>query len=328
MTIKETIVNKILQKMQQILNNSQLDRLKNVLVSEFSNLLEIEETNDQLTNEEILELFINAKKLEGCSDNTIKYYISTINAMFNFINKNVVEIETNDLRNHLANFQDNKKSSKVTIDNIRRILSSFFSWLEDENFIIKSPVRRIKKVKSPTTIKETYTDEELEIMRDSTENIRDLAIIDILSSTGMRIGELVKLNIEDINFQERECVVLGKGNKQRVVYFDARTKIHLKNYIDSRSDQSNALFVSIRYPFNRISINGVESRLKKIGRNLGIKNIHPHKFRRTLATIAIDKGMPIEQVQKLLGHEKIDTTLKYAMVKQSNVKVSHKKYIG
>ncbi|WP_265511676.1 site-specific tyrosine recombinase/integron integrase [Mycoplasma mycoides] len=314
--------------MQSILNNSQLDKLKKILEIEFSDLSQIDRDIYQLSNESILELFISAKKLEGCSENTLKYYVSTITAMLNFLDKNVNEIDTNDLRNYLANFQNVKKSSKVTIDNIRRILSSFFSWLEDENYIIKSPVRRIKKVKTPTTIKETYTDEELEIMRDSTTNIRDLAIIDILSSTGMRIGELVKLNIEDINFYERECVVLGKGNKERIVYFDARTKIHLKNYINTRIDKNNALFVSKKYPFNRMSINGIENRLKKIGDNLGIKKVHPHKFRRTLATVAIDKGMPIEQVQRLLGHEKIDTTLKYAMVKQNNVKVSHKKYIS
>ncbi|ENY68476.1 Integrase-recombinase [Metamycoplasma auris 15026] len=326
--MRDKIIKNVLQKMQSTLNNSQLDKLRKILEVEFSDLSEIDKDVYQLTNETILELFINAKKLEGCSENTLNYYVSTIIAMLNCVGKNVNEIDTNDLRNYLADFQNVKKSSKVTIDNIRRILSSFFSWLEDENYIIKSPVRRIKKVKTPTTIKETYTDEELEVMRDSTTNIRDLAIIDILSSTGMRIGELVKLNIEDINFYERECVVLGKGNKERIVYFDARTKIHLKNYIDSRIDKNNALFVSIKYPFNRISINGIENRLKKIGNNLGIKKVHPHKFRRTLATVAIDKGMPIEQVQRLLGHEKIDTTLKYAMVKQNNVKVSHKKYIS
>lgn len=326
--MSEKMIRNILQKMQSTLNNSQLDKLKKILELEFTHLLQHDRDIYQLTNDTILELFINAKKLEGCSENTLKYYASTITAMLNFADKNINEIDTNDLRNYLTNFQNVKKSSKVTIDNIRRILSSFFSWLEDENYILKSPVRRIKKVKTPTTIKETYTDEELEIMRDSTTNIRDLAIIDILSSTGMRIGELVKLNIKDINFYERECVVLGKGNKERIVYFDARTKIHLKDYLSTRVDNNSALFVSIKHPFNRMSINGIENRLKKIGDNLGIKKVHPHKFRRTLATVAIDKGMPIEQVQRLLGHEKIDTTLKYAMVKQNNVKASHKKYIS
>ncbi|AKF40950.1 integrase [Mycoplasmopsis canis] len=323
---KEKTIKNIIQKMQNILNNKQLKTLGQVLEVEFHTYFGDNEENK--TNNELLNMFISSKKLEGCSNNTINYYKSTIEMMLKSVNKEITEIETNDLRNYLSNQQEKNNSSKVTIDNIRRILSSFFSWLEDENYIVKSPVRRIKKVKSPITIKETYSDEELEIMRDYVENYRDIALIDILASTGMRVGELVKLNIEDINFNERECIVTGKGNKERMVYFDAKTKIHLKNYLMSRKDTNKALFVSLKFPHNRIGINGIETRLRKIGKSLNIKKVHPHKFRRTLATIAIDKGMPIEQVQKLLGHEKIDTTLKYAMVKQNNVKTSHQKYIG
>ena len=323
--MKEKIINNILQRMKDKVNNKQLEELKIILIDEFS----IKNTkNKEKSNDKLEKLFIDAKRLEGCSNKTILYYISTIEMMLNKINKNIIEIETEDLRTYLSDYQMNNNSSKVTIDNIRRILSSFFSWLEDENYIIKSPVRRIKKVKAPSIIKETYTDEELEIMRDNVGTVRDLALIDVLASTGMRVGELVKLNIEDVNFTERECIVLGKGNKERVVYFDARTKIHLKNYLDNRKDNNKALFISLKAPYGRLSIGGVELRLRKIGKQLGIKKVHPHKFRRTLATIAIDKGMPIEQVQKLLGHEKIDTTLQYAMVKQSNVKIAHQKYIG
>ena len=323
--MKEKIINNILQRMQDKVNNKQLEELKIILIDEFS----IKNTkNKEKSNDKLEKLFIDAKRLEGCSNKTILYYVSTIEMMLNKINKNIIEIETEDLRTYLSDYQTNNNSSKVTIDNIRRILSSFFSWLEDENYIIKSPARRIKKVKVPSIIKETYTDEELEIMRDNVETVRDLALIDILASTGMRVGELVKLNIEDINFTERECIVLGKGNTERVVYFDARTKIHLKNYLENRKDNNKALFISLKAPYTRLSIGGIELRLRKIGEQLGIKKVHPHKFRRTLATIAIDKGMPIEQVQKLLGHEKIDTTLQYAMVKQSNIKIAHQKYIG
>jgi site-specific recombinase XerD len=258
----------------------------------------------------------------------LKYYKTTINTVLNEIDKTIKYITTDDLRMYLTNYQEKNKSSRVTIDNIRRILSSFFSWLEDEDYIIKSPVRRIHKVKSASIIKETYSDEELELMRDNCENKRDLALIDILSSTGMRVGELVLLNRDDINFNEKECVVFGKGDKERIVYFDARTKIHLQNYIDSRTDTNKALFVSLKSPYNRMTIGGIETRVREIGKKLNINKVHPHKFRRTLATRAIDKGMPIEQLQKLLGHQKIDTTLQYAMVKQSNVKFAHKKYIG
>ena len=323
--MKEKIISNILQRMQNKINNKQLEELKIILIDEFS---EENEEDKGKSNEQLKKLFIDAKRLEGCSDKTILYYVSTIETMITKINKSIVEIETEDLRTYLSDYQINNNSSKVTIDNIRRILSSFFSWLENENYIIKSPVRRIKKVKAPSIVKETYTDEELETMRDNVEALRDLVLIDILASTGMRVGELVKLNIEDINFTERECIVLGKGNKERVVYFDARTKIHLKRYLENRKDNNKALLISLKAPYNRLSIAGVELRLRKIGGKLGIKKVHPHKCRRTLATIAIDKGMPIEQVQKLLGHEKIDTTLQYAMVKQSNVKIAHQKYIG
>ena len=279
-------------------------------------------------NQHYVESFLSSKRLEGCSEKTLHYYESTIQIVLNTIQKHVKHITTDDLRKYLTDYQNVHKSSRVTIDNIRRILSSFFSWLEDEDYIVKSPVRRIHKVKSATTIKETYSDESLELMRDNCNSLRDLALIDILASTGMRVGELVLLNIDDINFNERECVVFGKGDKERIVYFDARTKIHLQNYIDSRSDENKALFVSMRKPYNRLTIGAIETIVRNIGKQLEIPKAHPHKFRRTLATKAIDKGMPIEQLQKLLGHQKIDTTLQYAMVKQSNVKIAHKRYIG
>ena len=280
------------------------------------------------TETDHIVLFIAAKRVEGCSDKTIRYYESTLRGVFKEIGKSVCDITTDDLRLYLDNYQTRSGASKTTIDNIRRILSSFFSWLEDEDYIVKSPVRRIHKIKTCKTVKDTYSDEALELMRDNSECMRDHAIIDLLASTGMRVGELVKLNKNDIDFVERECIVLGKGNKQRKVYFDARTKIHLQNYLDSRTDNNEALFVSLQKPYNRLQISGVEIRLRELGRKLSIDKVHPHKFRRTLATMAIDKGMPIEQVQKLLGHENVDTTMQYAMVNQNNVKQAHHKFIG
>lgn len=275
-----------------------------------------------------VKVFLAAKRVEGCSEKTVRYYDSTIRNVMKAIGKPVESINTDDLRIYLDEYQSRSGVSKVTIDNIRRILSSFFAWLEDEDYIPKSPVRRIHKVKTCKTVKETYSDEALELMRDNSECVRDLAIIDMLASTGMRVGELVKLNRSDVDFENRECVVLGKGNKQRKVYFDARTKIHLLNYLKTRTDSEDALFVSLLKPYNRLLISGVEIRLRELGRKLELHKVHPHKFRRTLATMAIDKGMPIEQVQQLLGHQSIDTTLQYAMVNQNNVKISHKKYIG
>ena len=328
--MKHEVIKEIMQQMLPVLDNSQLLQLRQVMENamlcyELKRVNIIDAPDD---NNELISAFISAKRIEGCSEKSLKYYRATIDKMVSVLQKSVKQIMTEDLRTYLTDYQNNNRSSRVTIDNIRRILSSFFSWLEDEDYIIKSPVRRIHKVKTACNIKETYTDEELEKMRDNCTEIRDLAMIDMLASTGMRVGEMVLLNRDDINFSERECIVFGKGDKERVVYFDARAKLHLQEYLESRMDDNPALFVSLRAPYERINIGGIESRLRSMGNKLDIHKVHPHKFRRTLATMAIDKGMPIEQLQRLLGHQRIDTTLQYAMVKQSNVKMAHKKYIG
>ena len=331
--MKEEFVNDVLRDMLAYLDNGQAEQLRRVLNHNLSGFeIQRNEKSDVVAageeNSRLTKAFLSAKRIEGCSEKSLTYYRKTIETMTEKIGKGITHITTNDLRSYLTDYQAEKKSSKVTIDNIRRILSSFFSWLEDEDYILKSPVRRIHKVKTATTIKETYTDEALETMRDNCETLRDLAMIDMLASTGMRVGELVLLNRDDINFEERECVVFGKGSKERMVYFDARTKIHLQNYLVQRTDSNSALFVSLKAPYERLQIGGVETRLRELGKRLSLPRVHPHKFRRTLATMAIDKGMPVEQLQRLLGHQRIDTTLQYAMVKQSNVKIAHRKYIG
>lgn len=325
--MKNILINEITQAMLPFLNNAQLEKLQEVLKDSLQKL-ETNHSKEDPNDEKLVDLFLSAKHIEGCSDKSLNYYRKTIDAVLLNLKKDVKQITTEDIRSYLTSYQSKKSSSRVTIDNIRRILSSFFSWLEDEDYIIKSPVRRIHKVKTGSNIKETYTDEALELMRDSCKESRDLAIIDMLSSTGMRVGEMVLLNRSDINFNERECVVFGKGDKERMAYFDARTKLHLQNYLQSRTDENPALFVSLQSPHNRLQIGGIEKRLRKLGTDLGIEKVHPHKFRRTLATMAIDKGMPIEQLQQLLGHKRIDTTLQYAMVKQNNVKLAHRKYLG
>lgn len=327
--MKQNLITEVVQGMLPYLNNAQTEKLQEVLAHAlFGYEVAKTDKDENVSEQNLVELFLAAKRIEGCSEKSLKYYESTIMAMLDELHKEVKQIDTDDIRSYLTEYQARKKSSKVTIDNIRRILSSFFSWLEDEDYILKSPVRRIHKVKTGTNIKETYSDEALELMRDNCTELRDLAMIDMLASTGMRVGEMVLLNREDINFNERECVVFGKGDKERMVYFDARAKIHLQNYLQSRTDDDPALFVSLQAPHNRMSIGGIEVRLRQMGNRLGLNKVHPHKFRRTLATMAIDKGMPIEQLQQLLGHKRIDTTLQYAMVKQSNVKIAHRKYIG
>ena len=330
--MKEKIIENILAEMSNILDTRQQTRLREVLKTTFEQVVmmpaESEEQQREQANGELLQAFISAKKIEGCSDKTLCYYQSSIEALLRSEQKRIGELETNNIRSYLARYQEERGSSRVTIDNLRRIFSSFFAWLEDEDCIAKSPVRRIHKVRTESLVKEVISDEHMEVLRDTCHEIRDLAMIDLLASTGMRVGELVKMNREDIDFHERQCVVFGKGNKEREVYFNARTKIHLKRYLESRTDKNPALFVSLSLPHNRLTIGGVETRLRQLGKQSGLNKVHPHKFRRTLATMAIDKGMPIEQVQRLLGHVKIDTTLHYAMVNQANVKMAHRKYIG
>ena len=332
--MKTEVISNIKKDMEDSLTDYQLNKLKESLIINFE-MVEFIIKTDELKHQEELDenknminSFISSKQVEGCSERTIKYYKEIIEKFVNNFDKSIKQISTNEIRSYLSNYKDNSSCGSTTIDNIRRVLSSFFSWLEDEDYIIKSPVRRIHKIKTAVVVKEVLTDENLERLRDECENIRDLSLIELLISTGMRVGELVNLNISSLNFEDRSCIVLGKGNKEREVYFDAKTKLHLKEYISKRNDSNDALFVSMKEPHQRLSISGIELIIRTLGINSNINKVHPHKFRRTLATMAIDKGMPVEQVQKLLGHVKIETTMNYALVNQSNVKISHRRYIA
>lgn len=322
-SMEEKIIS-VLNEMSEYLSVAQMKKLQEVILKTFC---ENEATKKEVSNDEFLSLFLAAKRIEGCSDRTIDYYRVTVEHLLSQIDKNVRKISTEEIREYLSEYQKRNNCSNVTIDNIRRNISSFFSWLEEEDYILKSPMKRIHKIKTKTVVKNTISDEGIEKLRDYCKEKRDLAIIDLLYSTGIRVGELVNLNISDIDLEGRECVVYGKGDKERRVYFDAKAKVHLKEYIDERTDGNSALFVTLDAPFDRLKISGVEIRLRKLGRELELDRIHPHKFRRSMATRAIDKGMPIEQVQKILGHSQIDTTMQYAMVNQNNVKSSHQKYM-
>ena len=315
----------VLNEMSEYLTVEQMKKLQEVIVKTFA---ENEAPKTEISNDEFLKMFLDAKRIEGCSDRTIKYYRVTIEHLLKNVISPIRKITTEMMRAYLVDYQKINNCGKTTVDNIRRNISSFFSWLEEEDYILKSPMRRIHKIKTQKTVKNIISDEEIEKLRDNCKNIRDTAMIDLLYSTGIRVGELVKLNIEDIDFSERECVVFGKGDKERRVYFDAKSKIHLKNYIESRKDNNPALFVTLNAPYDRLKISGVEIRIRELGRMLNLEKVHPHKFRRTMATRAIDKGMPIEQVQKILGHSQIGTTMQYAIVNQNNVKTSHRRYIA
>lgn len=330
--MKELFINEVMDRTNYFLDNNQRIKLKEMLTEICLNYqIEVIEQSKrqeiQMNNADILNKFISSKEIEGCSTRTLKYYKDNISKMLDTVNLPIDEITTEILRNYLSNYKTNSNACMVTIDNIRRTLSSFFAWLENEDYIVKSPVRRIHKVKATKKVKETFTDENLEKLRDTCANVRDLAILELLISTGMRVGELTRLNIADMNFQERSCIVLGKGNSEREVYFSAKSKMYIKKYLETRTDNNEALFVSLIKPYNPLGISGVEIAIRNLGRQANINKVHPHKFRRTMATMAIDKGMPVEQVQKLLGHIKMDTTMEYAMVNQNNVKNSHRKFI-
>lgn len=322
--MEEKLVN-ILNEMAGYLNVAQMKKLQEVLLSHLS---EGAIKKEDINNNEYLKMFLDAKRIEGCSERTLEYYRVTIEHMLKMIKEPIRKMTTDSIRAYLVDYQQLRNCSKVTVDNIRRNISSFFSWLEEEDYILKSPMRRIHKIKTKKVVKEIISDESIEILRDACDELRDLAMIDLLYSTGIRVGELVRLNINDLNMEQRECVVFGKGEKERRVYFDAKTKIHLSEYIAQRNDDNPALFVSLNGKHKRLQISGVEIRLRELGRRLSLNRIHPHKFRRTMATRAIDRGMPIEQVQKILGHSQIDTTMQYAIVNQNNVKTSHQKFIA
>ena len=331
--MKTELIDLIKINMEPYLNEIQLEKLNGyleIILNDFEVFKKDKflSTDESKENQELLMSFLSAKQIEGSSEKTIDYYRNTIFKMLESVNLKIESITTDDLRKYLADYKNQSNASKSTIDNIRRVLSSFFSWLEDEGHISKNPVRRIHRIKTKRVVKEVLSDENFEVLRDKCDNIKDLAMIELLASTDIRVGELVNLNIDDVLFSERECVVLGKGDSERIVYFDAKTKIHLQKYLESRNDDNPALFVSLRKPHNRLGIPGVEKRMRNLGNEAEIKKIHPHKFRRTMATNAIDNGMPIEQVQRLLGHVQIDTTMQYAMVNQNNVKISHRKFIG
>ena len=315
----------IINEMAEVLNAAQLKRLQEVMLK---HLVEREPRKRKISNKEYLAKFLEAKKMEGCSERTIKYYKVTVEQLLNKIIRPIRRITTEEMRKYLVDYQKINNCGKTTVDNIRRNISSFFSWLEEEDYILKSPMRRIHKIRAEKLVKNVITDEDIEKLRDGCTCLRDVAMIDLLYSTGIRVGELVRLNRSDINFSERECVVFGKGDKERKVYFDAKSKVHLINYLNTRKDDNPALFVSLDKPNDRLKISGVEIRLRQLGRKLNLDRVHPHKFRRSMATRAIDKGMPIEQVQKILGHSQIDTTMQYAIVNQNNVMAAHRKYIS
>ena len=322
--MENELIDTILQRMQSFLNYAQTLKLREILNEV---LVPIKDSKINYSNEELFKAFLNAKHLEGLTDRSLTYYKQELVYIFKDLKKSVLETTTRDLREFLSKYQIENNVNNVTLNNVRRVLNSFFTWLENENYIFKSPMRRIHNIKTDKIIKQPFDLRSINKMREYAKKVpRDLAIIDLLLSTGMRVGELVLLNKKDLDLNKKQCKVFGKGRKERICFFDERAKESLQNYLKTRTDKEEALFVNLNgEQKRRITIEAVGNHIRVIGRRCGIEKAHPHRFRRTLATMALDKGMPLEQVQKLLGHEEIGTTLIYANVKEANVKKTYRK---
>lgn len=329
--MRNKIINDVLMRLGEDFTENQRFEIKQILTVTLATY-DITKATEELVvyqedeKQKLVKLFIVTKKIEGCTDKTLKYYSSEVRKFAMAVNKPWAEVTADDIRLYIAQKAIKDKVSKATQDNVLRILRSFFGWLSAEEHIPKNPTVKIKRIRAERRIKKPFTEVEIEKLRNGARNLRERAMIDLLLSTGMRIGELEGLNRRDI--EGDQCIVYGKGEKERYVYLNAKAIVSLEAYLKTRTDDNEALFVSDIKPYNRLRISGFETRIRELGQELGIDNVHPHRFRRTAATLALNRGMPIDQVQKMLGHEQIATTLIYAQAAQENVKQSHKKYLS
>lgn len=333
-TAKVNLIDNILYDLELLLNGREM----NILNKKLNEILEGYDIliDDDLTveiedvdgfNEDLIERFVKIKKLEGLSPKSITAYTGEIRYFLRYIQKPLTQVTTEDVREYLVFKQEADLIALNTLDNCRRFLNTFFRTLLLENLIRRNPVKKIDRIKVPYRLKKPFTKEEIILMRMQIHNLRDKAIFEMLLSSGVRVGELQKMKISDLNFEENSIWVIGKGNKERKVYFSDECKVVLRMYLASRDDDTPYIFVSHNKPFHRLKTSGIETTIRNIGIAAGVKKAHPHKFRKTMATTLLNKGMPMEQVQQLLGHETIDTTTIYAITNDDHVSYSHKKYI-
>lgn len=315
-----------LQEMTTKLSLKDLRELQRVLFKNFAEVTNTEQK--QLLNDDYIERYMSAKKIEGMAESTLKSYQSTIKRFLAFCdNKLIIYIDTDDVRYALNRYKETSGCSDYSLDSFRRRISAIFAWFLEEEYIVKNPVARIHKINYTKKVKKVFSDEEVERLFSQCATNRQMAIVGMLNSTGMRVGELASLKLSRVNLEEKECVVCGKGNKERTVYFDPKTKLFLEKYLEERDDDIDALFLTKIKPYRQISTRSIQREVSYVGELAAVAKCHPHKFRSTLATRAIDKGMPVEQLKELLGHTEIDTTLVYAQVQQKNIKRSHEKFI-
>lgn len=327
----ERKIMEVLMKMQTMLSDHELSELKDVMDMVFSGCTLIESTKLQVINgnwNDDLGHFLISKTLEGKSIETVKYYKYELNRLLSYINKDVSNILPNDISMYLCMYKRIRKVSNQTLKNVRTVYSSFFSWLCNQNRICTNPMSLVEDIKVEKTIKKPFTDEERERMFRACTNLRDKVLLEFLYSTAVRVSELARLNVEDVKTGTKELIVYGKGAKERHVYLNDRANMYLKEYLESRDDNNHALFVSIISPHNRMTKSGIEDAIRRIGRRAGVKNAHPHRFRRTAATNALNRGMNVQEVAELLGHTKLETTMRYCTVNQESVKYHHTKFLS
>ena len=326
------MIEKIITSVLQWMEGRAMGELKNALYYVLSEYDISEKCTDvqciDRSWETELGTFLVRKRVEGRSERTLGLYNLHLRRMLQCLNKPVQEITEGDLFLYIERYKRQRQVSGVYLDSIRLVFSSFFGWLNAKGYIRKNPAAGLDPIKTEKRIKKPLSDIELEKLRRKCGLERDLALIEFLYSTGVRVSELVALNRQDIDFVSMDVIVYGKGAKERETYLTAASCMHLKEYLDSRKDDNEALFVSLRAPHKRLTVSGVEEILRRLGRCTGIEKVHPHRFRRTMATNILNKGMPIEEVKEILGHVKLDTTMIYCQVGRENVKHSHRKYMS
>lgn len=331
--MNEKFITEVLQMTMPYLDQEQCKKLNENLHIALQKYEDLKERCTELMDPdnsymEYLDLFLNRKETEGKSKRTIEQYRLHLSRMLCYFNKSVDKIRENDLFVYLTKYKNIRKVSNTYLNNIRRVFSSFFGWLNNKGFISRNPAIGLEPIKTEKKIRKGFSDEELDKLKRACVQKRDLALIEFMYSTGVRASELVSLNRCDIGFYEKSVIVYGKGSKEREVYLTPIACSYLKEYLDDRKDDNEALFVSTRSPHERLTVAGVERILKKLGKIAGVENVHPHRFRRTMATNVLKKGMPLEEVKELLGHSKLDTTMIYCTVNRENVKHTHQRLMS
>ena len=327
----ERKIMEVLRRMQTVIGETQLNELKNVLNMVFAGCEMAENTDLQVVDRSWMgdmDDFLMSKALEGKSPETINRYRYELNRLLSYVNKGVEDILPGDISGYMRMYKKIRQVSNQTLKNVRTVYSSFFAWLRDRDRIRKNPMILVEDIKAEQIIKKPFTDEEREKMLRVCTSLRDKAMLEFLYSTAVRVLEFIRLNRDDIRFGNKTLIVYGKGGKERRVYLNERTNMYLKEYMQSRTDDNPALFVGIRIPHGRMTKAGVEDAIRRIGKKAGVQKAHPHRFRRTSITNALNRGMPMQEAMIFAGHAKPETTMRYCTVDHESVQYHHKKYLS